>query len=142
MASDSLKTCYDAIYTALAGDALWSNRVYFVTVPPYLSYPYVWITMQAGNDMEINARSNPIYMMAIQGVDEDDDENAVACKQRIYELLDDQGELDSGASVSGDATWAIKTISRMEDIFFVEMADRAKRIYRAGNMYEFVMEAK
>ena len=141
MALDAQKALLDALKTRLDADPLWGTRIFFEDVPPLTAYPYLWITHSAGVDMEVNKRSNPVYIMGLQGVT-DNQNQAFECKERVAVLLDDEGEQDVGASVSGDADWAIKTISRTEDIYFVELADRAKRIYRIGNLYEFIMERK
>lgn len=130
----------NAIYSKLTATVeSWGNRVYFEHVPAGVAYPYVLIMHQGGGDQNLIHVRDLLVMEAIKCVSDSQTE-ALSGAKRLAELLDDQGFFDTATPLDGGADWLIKTSTIGIQFFVTEAIDQARRVYHAGNNYEFAME--
>lgn len=144
MATSFFIVAQNAIRTALIipPTGVWSDRVYFDSVPPTAIRPYIVYNFVGGG--EVNAiRPNDMNIAYLVKIVAESFAEAAAGEAEIANRLNNRGAQDTTAgALVGDQFWDISAITRENSFSVSEYLSETTRVYHLGAYYRVIMESK
>ena len=132
----------EGLLARLRGAGIWENRVYRGIIPANAETPFVFFNFQSGGATNFTRRPDADFQVQVRCTAEAIQE-AMQGKAQLIALLDDKGEQESPADfVSGGTDWKITTITKTTSLVLTELRDNNLPREHAGDIYEFVLEAR
>jgi hypothetical protein len=144
MTEPALQACQKAVATQLRGNGseMWGVKVRVSLTKPNTDYPYLIYFWSGGGEANTIIARDAEFRMSVKVVSSKMAE-AMQGKQRISELLNDQGEQEvTTGYLDGGADWKILTCTEEDTIYVPEFKSNTRTIYHVGAIFRIAMQER